>query len=421
MKTSDGRSTQRSAQGGVHPGKTTKTRVINFIVLIFCFIGSIALWFYVQDYDSPTYEKKFTNISVDIVGETDGYSVLSGYNNTIDVTVIGRKSDINKLYSSDIVAQIDISDITDTGTVSCPVTVILPNGISVSELSANSFWLYIDTTASMTIKVIVTHTGYTENGLIVGTAVASPATVTVSGPVGELRKIAGAYCTLDLGQISGSVSANGTLELRDSSGDAIDNPYMSISTDIVSVSIPVYMQKTLPVTAQFVGGVYSSNMATIVAVPETVALRGTVETMSNLTSIVVDVDESCIDGVGTAVVPITLPTGVENLSGSSTVELNITLLNNGARTFAISGIEAVNVPAGLVYTITTESVNIKVRGIIDALFAFNAEKSLSVTADLSSLAGKTSGTYQIPLTVDSDYSKTAVYPYGSYTVEVVIG
>ncbi|HPE95598.1 MAG TPA: CdaR family protein, partial [Bacillota bacterium] len=228
MKTSDGRSTQRSAQGGVHPGKTTKTRVINFIVLIFCFIGSIALWFYVQDYDSPTYEKKFTNISVDIVGETDGYSVLSGYNNTIDVTVIGRKSDINKLYSSDIVAQIDISDITDTGTVSCPVTVILPNGISVSELSANSFWLYIDTTASMTIKVIVTHTGYTENGLIVGTAVASPATVTVSGPVGELRKIAGAYCTLDLGQISGSVSANGTLELRDSSGDAIDNPYMSI-------------------------------------------------------------------------------------------------------------------------------------------------------------------------------------------------
>lgn len=416
MKTNDIRASARSSGSG----KTTKTRVINFIVLIFCFIGSIALWFYVQDYDSPTYEKKFTNISVDIVGESDGYSVLSGYDNTVDVTVIGRKSDINKLYSSDIVAQIDISDITETGTVSCPVTVILPNGISVSEQSANSFWLYIDKIASTTVKVVVTHTGYTGNGLIVGTAVASPATVAISGPAGELEKVAGAYCTLELGQISGSVSANGTLELRDSSGNVIDNPYMSISTDIVSVSIPVYMQKTLPIAAQFVGGVYSSDMATIVSDPKTVTLRGTVEVMSDLTSIVVDVDESCIDGVGTAVVPIVLPAGVENLNGSTTAQLSITLLNNGSRTFAVSSIEAVNVPDGLVYTIITQSVNIKVRGMIDALYAFNAETSLSVTVDLSSLSGKMSGTYQIPLTVDSDYSGTAVYPYGSYTVEVVI-
>ena len=190
---------KKPKQRGIH--------IANFIARIVCLLAAIGIWFYVQDYDSPTYEKKFTNIPVAISGGANGLTVLSGYDNDVDVTVKGRKSDINRLKASDITAEIDISTITEAGDVSCPVDIILPSGLEVSELSSTYFWLYIDKTATASIPVFPSYTGYTESGLTVGNITASPSSVVVSGPEAVLKTISGAYCGLELDKITGSVSA----------------------------------------------------------------------------------------------------------------------------------------------------------------------------------------------------------------------
>lgn len=411
---------QSRSDGEIAVGSASGARALNFIVLILCFICSIALWFYVQDYDSPTYEKTFTGIKVGIIGESGGLSVLSGYDGEVDITVKGRRSDINRLYSDDIVAQIDISGVSSAGNVKLPVTVIVPNGLTVSKLSSSEFWLYIDKTATASVPVVVRHTGYSNEGLIIGNPVASPSTVTVTGPAGELEKIAQAYCELDIGKIDASVEATGGFVLRDASGNVIDNPYVTVSEMVLSIKIPVYMQKELPVRVQFIGGVHPLGSSVVESVPESLTLRGTVEDMTGITEIVIDVDERNIDGMGTAVVPIVLPKGVENVSGISTAEVDVTLLNNVSREFTLADFEVKNVPSGMAYTVDTDSITVKVRGMLEAVRMFNPDTSLTASLDLSVLDGRPAGTYRIPLNIDSMFSNTGVYVYGGYSVVVTI-
>lgn len=402
---------KKPKQSGIH--------IANFIARIVCLLAAIGIWFYVQDYDSPTYEKKFTNIPVAISGGANGLTVLSGYDNDVDVTVKGRKSDINRLKASDITAEIDISTITEAGDVSCPVDIILPSGLEVSELSSTYFWLYIDKTATASIPVFPSYTGYTESGLTVGNITASPSSVVVSGPEAVLKTISGAYCGLELDKITGSVSARKSIVLRDQNGEEISNPYVTIGTKEVVLRLPVYREASIPIKVQFIGGVHSLSESTIVTEPRLITVRGTVEAMNELYDLVVDVDESKIAGAGTVSVPINLPKDVESVSGETVVKLKITLHNNMMRTMVLTNIQTVNAPEGMNYTLDSPSITVTLRGKQTSLLAFT-QASMTAKLDLAFLEGRPSGTYQVPLELNTDFANTGVYAFGEYMVNVTI-
>lgn len=396
-----------------------RIRAANFLAQIICLLAAIGIWFYVQDYDSPTYEKKFTNIPITITGSSGGLTVLSGYDNDIDVTVRGRKSDISRIKISDITAVIDISSITEAGNVSCPVDVILPSGLEVAELSSTNFWLYIDKTATANIPVYPSYTGYTESGFTVGNITAAPSSIIVSGPEAVLKTISGAYCSLDLDKITGSVTARKTITLRDGNGDEITNPYVTVGSKEVVLSLPVYKEMLVPLKVQFIGGVHSLNEATVVAEPRVITIRGTVEAMADIFDLTVDVDESKIAGSGTVSVPLNLPKDVECISGETMAKLRITLHNNMMRTMGVSDIQVVNVPDGMNYTLGASSLTITLRGKQTSLVTF-LPTSVTAKLDLGFLEGKPSGTYQVPVEVDTDFANTGVYPFGEYVINVTI-
>ncbi len=395
------------------------SRIVNFIARIICLLAAIGIWFYVQDYDSPTYEKKFTNIPISIEGNANGLTVLSGYDNDIDVTVKGRKSDISRLKVSDISAVIDISNVTEAGNISCPVDVIVPSGLEISEMSSTNFWLYIDKSATINVPVYPSYTGYTESGLTVGNISASPSSITVNGPEAVLKSITGAYCSLELDKITGSVNARKMIVLRDENGDEITNPYVTIGTKEVMLSLPVYKEAQIPIKTQFIGGVHSLSNATVVAEPRLLTVRGTVEAMNDLYELIVDVDESKIAGSGTVSLPITLPKGIECVTGETVVKLRITLHNNMMRTMVLNNIQVVNVPEGMNYRLSATALTVTLRGLQPALISF-PQTSLYAKVDLSVLEGNQSGEYQLPLEVFTDFDNTGVYAFGEYKINVII-
>lgn len=404
----------------IHEKKTlNNSRVFNFVAQIACLVAAIGLWFYVQDYNSPSYEKKFTNIPITIQGSSNGFTVLSGYDSDVDVTVRGRKSDINRLSANDITAYIDISDINEAGNISCPVGIILPSGLEVKALSSTNFWLYIDKTATASVPVYPSYTGYTESGLTVGHIMASPSSITVTGPEAVLKQISGAYCSIELDKIVGSISARQAVTLLDKNGETIDNPYVKLATKEVLLTLPVYREITVPIKAQFIGGVHSINNATVVVSPSTIRLRGRVEDVDKITEIVVDVDESKIEGSGSVWATYSLPKNVENLSGDSLVKLDITLHNNVMKTIAFTSIKYENAPSNVKYVINTAGVTLTVRGPLGALSVFDSS-AINGVVDLSVLEGKESGSYQLPIKLDTNFANTGVYAFGEYNVSVTI-
>lgn len=127
---------------------------------IFCVLAAIVLWLYVMSIDSPDWEQTFTGVLVNIENETqlvDNYnmSVISGYDNTVSVTIKGKKSDISKYTSADITAFVDLTGISSAGRHQLQTGATAPAGLTVTEISPSTIWVYTDIRTTKTVPVDV--------------------------------------------------------------------------------------------------------------------------------------------------------------------------------------------------------------------------------------------------------------------------
>ena len=77
--------------------KVKKQKKFSLLILIFSFIIATAVWLYVESTEEQGYEKVINLVPVDIVGiqeleRNNNMSVISGYDNTVNVTLVGKRS-----------------------------------------------------------------------------------------------------------------------------------------------------------------------------------------------------------------------------------------------------------------------------------------------------------------------------------------
>ena len=69
----------------------------SFLVLLFSVFVALLLWFYVQEAEAPDYKKTFTGVDVELQSLYSSFSVIEGGENTVDITLIGKRSDLNRI------------------------------------------------------------------------------------------------------------------------------------------------------------------------------------------------------------------------------------------------------------------------------------------------------------------------------------
>ena len=87
-------------------------RKFSFIAILFSVLVALTLWFYVQEAETPDYKKTFTDVAVEMQSLSSSFSVIDGGDNRVDITLVGKRSDLNKIKSSDLMAYLDLSNIT---------------------------------------------------------------------------------------------------------------------------------------------------------------------------------------------------------------------------------------------------------------------------------------------------------------------
>ncbi len=402
---------KKKAKSQAHP------RLYAFAVMIIALLCAVLLWLYVLGYDSPDFEKKFSQISVTVVGndeltERTGYTVISDMTFSFDVTVAGKKTDVNSMRETDITAYVDVSKVESEGGIYLPVNVIVPNGITVKSQSVSQAYLFIDemVTAEVPVRVEVSDYKLPENTFI-GDYTVSPVTVTVQGPRTDIEKISEAYANVTPGDITGSVTLNTSVELRGKDGSEIrPSAYLRQVDRSVSVTLPVYMTKRLPVKVQFIGGVFGVDNAVITLSADDILVKGTASALDAIDEVALNIDETTLDTYSTIKKRVILPDGVENISGIETIEVNIQLNQMGRRTVAAdkSVFELRNVPEGADVQIITQNLNIDFVGPIDLMRYFSS-KYFTVVVDLSGIAVESGDNLIVPVTVILKSEHPGVY------------
>lgn len=409
--------------------RTNKRKLVTFFTALLAVISAIVLWFFAIDYDSPDYTKTFSNIKIEVTGlselrQTMGYTLLEEPDLTVDVTIAGKRTDVNQVRSSEITASIDLSTVAAAGENKFAVQISSPNGTTVSSQSISEVRLYVDNFISKQYTVKVRNLNYTlAENLRIDTVNCSPATVTVWGPENELAKISGAYIDLELGELVNSIKVTASAKLLDLNNAEVNNPYITVANNSVTASVSVYAEKEVPVRVKLIGGVYSHLTADVRCDIDTVLLRGTVERMANISEYVIEIDETDTLFDLPVKVLITPPAGSIIAGDEQYATVLISVPDIGKLDMVVSSknIEFINMPEEFSAKALNDVV-VELRGLQDVLNTLT-EDDIKLCVDMSLLGDLSAGSMTVPVTVtvsNEDVSGIFVYNRNAYTVEIII-
>ena len=403
-----------------------KHKLLAFLLAL---VVSIGLWVYAVTVVNPDDTVTIRDVRVRIVGtsELTGNNLMltGGENQTVNVEISGRRSDLKELNSTSLEAIADVSNIDRAGTYEVSWTLDPPSTVAsgdISIVSTNSSKITVKVSEYKErpeIPIEVEYTGTLPDGYVRDPAVLSKETVAVSGPAEEVSKISKAILTVNLDGATDTIDDELEYRLVDQDGEILElSDYVQIADPTVRVSVPVSCYKQIDLKVNLIpGGGATDQNAKLTIEPSTIAVSGSEDALKKLEELVIkEIDLSQVTDTQTWTVTPELPAGVTNRASEKnvTVKLTISGLSTKKITVPCSEIERKNDVATMKFG--EQSVVITIRGTAEAIAAIR-EEDVKVIADMTN--GYDAATKAVTLEIVLPENTTAGVVGGEYSVQVI--
>lgn len=384
---------------------------------------AFVLWFLVAQIYDPKDTVTFNNIQVRLINtelldeEGKVYEVLDN-SNLVRVTVTGPQSIVkSELRRSDIVAEADMSKLTDINTIA--ITYYCENISNDSvEIKGNhdSVRLNVEDKTSKWIKLESNTIGDVASGYMIGNVTLDQTNIEVTGPKSAISQVDHAGVDINVTDSTTSLSANVDIKLYDADDNELVLESVKKNVDSAYMTVEVLATKDVPVEIEYMGVPEDGYMATgeVESSVPTVRIAGTVSTLVGISAITVPEDRMNITGQSDNLVDIInlkeyLPANVrladKSFDGKITATVYIEPIVSKDLTVAAENISVTGVPDGMEAEITStaEEYNITVSGLsrdVSILHDSSVTGILNLTQWMedNGVEELTPGTYTIPVT-----------------------
>ena len=384
---------------------------------------AFVLWFLVAQIYDPKDTVTFNNIQVRLINtelldeEGKVYEVLDN-SNLVRVTVTGPQSIVkSELRRSDIVAEADMSKLTDINTIA--ITYYCENISNDSvEIKGNhdSVRLNVEDKTSKWIKLESNTIGDVASGYMIGNVTLDQTNIEVTGPKSAISQVDHAGVDINVTDSTTSLSANVDIKLYDADDNELVLESVKKNVDSAYMTVEVLATKEVPVEIEYMGVPEDGYMVTgeVESSVPTVRIAGTVSTLVGISAITVPEDRMNITGQSDNLVDIInlkeyLPANVrladKSFDGKITATVYIEPIVSKDLTVAAENISVTGVPDGMEAEITStaEEYNITVFGLsrdVSILHDSSVTGILNLTQWMedNGVEELTPGTYTIPVT-----------------------
>ena len=384
---------------------------------------AFVLWFLVAQIYDPKDTVTFNNIQVRLINtelldeEGKVYEVLDN-SNLVRVTVTGPQSIVkSELRRSDIVAEADMSKLTDINTIA--ITYYCENISNDSvEIKGNhdSVRLNVEDKTSKWIKLESKTIGDVASGYMIGNVTLDQTNIEVTGPKSAISQVDHAGVDINVTDSTTSLSANVDIKLYDADDNELVLESVKKNVDSAYMTVEVLATKEVPVEIEYMGVPEDGYMATgeVESSVPTVRIAGTVSTLVGISAITVPEDRMNITGQSSDLVDIInlkeyLPANVrladKSFDGKITATVYIEPIVSKDLTVAAENISVTGVPDGMEAEITStaEEYNITVSGLsrdVSILHDSSVTGILNLTQWMedNGVEELTPGNYTIPIT-----------------------
>ena len=230
---------------------------------------AFVLWFLVAQIYDPKDTVTFNNIQVRLINtelldeEGKVYEVLDN-SNLVRVTVTGPQSIVkSELRRSDIVAEADMSKLTDINTIA--ITYYCENISNDSvEIKGNhdSVRLNVEDKTSKWIKLESNTIGDVASGYMIGNVTLDQTNIEVTGPKSAISQVDHAGVDINVTDSTSSLSANVDIKLYDGDDNELTLESVKKNVDSAHMTVEVLATKEVPVEIEYMGVPEDGYMAT---------------------------------------------------------------------------------------------------------------------------------------------------------------
>ena len=374
-----------------------KSKIMRFLLSLLIAFG---IWLYVVTVVSPESEVVIHNIPVQFDGDAvlaeRDLIVVSDKNCTVNLKLFGNRVDLNKLSASNVTVVADLSQITEPGehhvrfNVTYPAAVQQGN-IDVMERDPQYITVTVAERSWKNIPVEIRYTGSVPEGYVVDgqNAKLDQTSITVTGPADVLSKIAKACITVDLDGKMSTIVDTYRLSLCGVDGNPVtDASKVTTSVNEVRATIKINKIKQVALEVELIdGGGLRASDVTVNQSLRYIMVSGSNSALENLDKIVVArISLAEMIKSDTLTFDIQMPAGISNVTGETKLTVEIILPELEIRTFYITTIRTINVPADRNVTVITQKLEVQIRGTAEALDALD-ESQLVAVVDCKNVSG----------------------------------
>lgn len=399
----------------------------NFKIIMLSFLIALAAWFFVSIQIFPTVEGSVKDIPIEVQPTEymiqNDLRIVSIPAQKINIRIEGKRYDISGVDADSFYATLDLSSVKSAGVFTVPVTVSPKVDMDCDIIDTDPLAMTVEIDEIITREFTVTATAPSlslPDGYYVDEITATPATITVTGSASLIDKIdhieaRSAYN----GAISESHETQSEIYIYGTNGARIVNDELTLSSEHISVYIPVYKQRILPLTFSYANVPTNFDIDSLkyriqpstltVAAPD-----GSIDYISELDIGTIDLADIKLDQIVS--VPIALPEGYKNLSGNNTARIEWDFDAYGKLDFNTSNITIKNAPDNYDISLITNELVVSVMGPSEVLSALSPT-DLYVTADLLGISVR-DGSQDVAVTIRIRGSNLKCWISGSYKVTI---
>ena len=395
-------------------------------------LASFVLWLYVV----TVVNQEVTNEPIDDIAVTfsgsdqiqEDYSLVitEGAEATVDLRVTCSHQTRTRLSSSNISVVVDVSRIREPGEYTLDYTIVYPNGVANSDVTARGtpqrISITVERFTSKTVQVRGVLSGSVAEGYYASAMECSPNEITLEGPESLIDQVSYAQVVIDEANLTETVVQNCEYTLIDGDGNPLENAYVTatsngVSVETIEVRQPVLRMKDVPLTIEFLegGGLTSDDMIWNCE-PTVVTVAGEPDLLETINSITVaQFDLSTLTESISEDMPVTLPNGLVNVRELESVRVNVSINTNrvATDTVRITDFVVINEPDGLTADVMTVQLSVTIRGPVDEVDQIDASDIRAVV----DVDGLSEGTQSVPVTIEIAGS-TGVAAIGDYSAAV---
>lgn len=386
------------------------------------FLFAAVLWLIVTNVNDPIGTYRVYNVPVNIQNTdliTNNGRVYEVLDNTdvIDVvTISAKRSIIDSLNESNVVAVADVNDLTSVNTINIKLSTNKYND-KLESIRGNidSVRLNIENEKTKTLPLRTETRGTVKEGFMVGDITTEQNLVAISGPESVVEQVKRAVAAVDVSGFTSNIGTDSEVRLYDENDKVINADSLVKNISKVRVTVEILELKTVPVSWSVMGTPARGYEATgdIIASRNNVVIAGKSNVIENISAI--EIPETVLDITGATesletIVNLNdyLPNGIrlaeENFKGRVSVEVPIEAVIERRVEMPVNAIQILNMPEGFEYEFAGEgnTYYITLVGLERDLNALDTQ-TIQATADMAQYAEEmTAGDYTVELAFNLD-------------------